>query len=59
DFTTRRQRSGWKLLQGGATKKSAIFQLPLRAGEFRQASLLLVAYDALRHRITPRASNLA
>ena len=59
DFATRRQRSGWKLLQGGATKKSTIFQ-PFPSGGWIQASFFVACRSrCVRHRITPHASNLA
>ena len=40
------------------TKKLAYSFVSLRADEFEPSSLLLVAHDALWHRIAPRASNM-
>ena len=40
------------------TKKLAYSFASLRADEFELSSSLLVAHDALWHRVAPRASNL-
>jgi len=45
--------------QQATTMKALVFFISLRAGELKQSSSLIVARDARRHQLAPRALKLA